>query len=200
MSIVNKNNNKGFTLIELIVSIGIFTVVVIVALGAIITIIDANRKARTLTTVMNNLNFTMESMTRAIKTGTGPEIIGSTFCVMEIDPSKSSGVGNEFLRRAVFYKREVVNGKGQIHRKIYNTEASPGTRNCSSPGTTLQDYTSITSKGVNINKFDVSVYGNRGNSSQPRVFLLIEGDVEVNDKISSDFAIQTTISQRKLGN
>jgi prepilin-type N-terminal cleavage/methylation domain-containing protein len=64
-----RSPRAGFTLIELLVSIGIFAIVVIIVTGAISTVIDANKKSQTITSVVNNLNFTLESMTRAIKTG-----------------------------------------------------------------------------------------------------------------------------------
>lgn len=70
MMLHNTKSNKGFTLVELLVSIAIFSIVLIVVLGSIITIIDTNRKARSLTVVMNDLNLVLESMTRTIKTGT----------------------------------------------------------------------------------------------------------------------------------
>jgi prepilin-type N-terminal cleavage/methylation domain-containing protein len=59
----------GFTLIELLVSIGLFSIVVIIVVGAVSSVINANKQAQVITSVVNNLNFTLESMTRAIKTG-----------------------------------------------------------------------------------------------------------------------------------
>lgn len=66
---------RGFTLVELMVSIGLFTIVVTIAMGSIATIVDTNRKSQTLTLVMNNMGFALESMTRTIKTST--EISGT---------------------------------------------------------------------------------------------------------------------------
>jgi prepilin-type N-terminal cleavage/methylation domain-containing protein len=69
-----KKTAKGFTLIELLVAIGIFSVVVIIVAGAITSVISANRQAQVITSVVNNLNFTLESMTRAIKTGSDLDV------------------------------------------------------------------------------------------------------------------------------
>ena len=63
--------HKGFTLIEVMVSISIFTVVMVVALGAILSIVNANRKAQSLHTVINNVNLAVETMTRDLRTGYG---------------------------------------------------------------------------------------------------------------------------------
>jgi prepilin-type N-terminal cleavage/methylation domain-containing protein len=63
-----KQDNDGFTLVELLVSIALFTIVMTIAIGSIVTIVDTNRKSRALTLVMNNLGFSLESITRTIKT------------------------------------------------------------------------------------------------------------------------------------
>ena len=63
-------NNSGFTLIEIMVSLGIFAVVVVVSAAALLKILDANKKAQSIQNAMTNLNFAMESMTRELRTGT----------------------------------------------------------------------------------------------------------------------------------
>ena len=45
-------NKKGFTLIELMVSITIFSIVMLISVGALLSIIDANRKDQSLKSVM----------------------------------------------------------------------------------------------------------------------------------------------------
>src|SRR5680860_894022 len=65
-----KINNKGFTLIELMVATSVFTVVMLIAMGSLIITSDAAKKAQTLNFTMDNLNFAMESMTRSLRMGT----------------------------------------------------------------------------------------------------------------------------------
>ena len=59
----------GFTLIELLVSVSIFSIVMLVSTGAVFSIVEANKKAHTLKSVMTNLNFTLESMVRDVRVG-----------------------------------------------------------------------------------------------------------------------------------
>lgn len=54
---------------EMIVSIGIFTVVAVAAVSALTSVIDANRRTRALTEANNNLNFVLQSMVREIRNG-----------------------------------------------------------------------------------------------------------------------------------
>ncbi len=63
-------SNRGFTLIEMIVSLALFTVVAVVSIGALLKIMDANKKSISLKTVTNNINFALESMTREMRVGT----------------------------------------------------------------------------------------------------------------------------------
>src|SRR3990167_2239503 len=60
---------KGFTLIELMVAVSIFIVVMTISMGSIISVFDANRKSRSLKTVLNNLNLAVESMSKEMRFG-----------------------------------------------------------------------------------------------------------------------------------
>jgi prepilin-type N-terminal cleavage/methylation domain-containing protein len=69
---------RGYTLIELIVSVGIFALVMTLVSGAYLIMIAANRQAQALTNGMNNLSFALETMTREIRTG--GNYCGGTSC------------------------------------------------------------------------------------------------------------------------
>jgi prepilin-type N-terminal cleavage/methylation domain-containing protein len=60
---------KGFTLIELMVAVAIFTVVATMALGALLAMAQANKKSQTISSTLNNLNAALEGMARNIRTG-----------------------------------------------------------------------------------------------------------------------------------
>jgi prepilin-type N-terminal cleavage/methylation domain-containing protein len=60
-------NKRGFTLIEMIVSLAVFSVVAVVALGALTKIVSANRKAQTLQASITNLNFALETISRELR-------------------------------------------------------------------------------------------------------------------------------------
>src|SRR3989338_8582023 len=62
-------HNKGFSLIEIMVSLAIFSIVVLVATGALLSILNANKKTQALKAVVNNFNFALENMARNIRVG-----------------------------------------------------------------------------------------------------------------------------------
>ena len=60
---------RGFSLVEMIVSVGIFSIVMLAATSAYLTLIALDRRARAGNDVVNNLSFAIDSMARAIRTG-----------------------------------------------------------------------------------------------------------------------------------
>ena len=54
----NRNTiNRGFTLVEVLVATAIITVVMLVAIGSVLTIQDANRKAQAVRAIIDNLKI-----------------------------------------------------------------------------------------------------------------------------------------------
>jgi type II secretory pathway pseudopilin PulG len=68
-AIKNFSSKRGLTLIEILVAFVIFSVIMISSVGALVGIIDANRKAQAVQSALNNLNFALDNMTRNIRTG-----------------------------------------------------------------------------------------------------------------------------------
>lgn len=64
-----KRKKGGYTLIELIVSIGLFSFVMLLTSGVYLMMIGIARQAQGISTGINNLSFALETMTRTIRTG-----------------------------------------------------------------------------------------------------------------------------------
>lgn len=65
----NNDTQRGFTLVELIVSIGLFALVMLIATGAYFSLIALDKRARATGQVVSNLSFAMDTMARGIRTG-----------------------------------------------------------------------------------------------------------------------------------
>jgi len=59
----------GFTLIEMIVSLAVFSIVVTTAVGALLVVISTNQQLQEEQNIMTNLAFALDSMTRELRTG-----------------------------------------------------------------------------------------------------------------------------------
>lgn len=175
------NKNKGFTLVEIMVSVTIFALVMTVSMGAILTIVNANRKAQSLKSVMNNLNFALENLTRTIKTG-GTYSVSSPICDSSSVSSNSLTVGNAVTQgvsgNTITYS---LNATGQIQKQV----------NGGNPET-------VTAPEITIQRFCFYVTGNTVNDgAQPKVTMILKGYAG-DLKTRSYFNLQTTVSQRLL--
>jgi prepilin-type N-terminal cleavage/methylation domain-containing protein len=175
--------SKGFTLIELMVSITIFSVVMLASMGAVLTVLNSNRKSESLRSVMDNLSFTLDTMTRTIRFGSVYHCGASGNLSVPNDcPSGDSSLTVLYSsnNQVTFYL-----SSGQIMRVV----------NAGKP-------LSMTSPDVNIQTFSFWVVGSMpysaGDLLQPKVIVLIKGYVAGTNMTGSSFTLQTTISQRKL--
>ena len=164
---------RGFTMIEMLVSSAIFAIVVTMVMGTITTIVDASRKARTMTEVMSNLNFSFESMTRTLKTA------------RTIDLDNTGG--------------DEITATDQQNRSIVYTFSSGGiSKTVTENGDTFTD--KITSKDLQLISWNIEEFPKNliDPNQQPRVFFSIKGRVETARGIYSEFNLQSTVSQRQL--
>ncbi len=175
---IPKKNNKGFTLVEMLVSIALFAIVLVITLGSIMTIVDVNRKSQSLTIVMNDLNFALENITRSVKTGD-----------LQVDESLS---GDE-----IYVIEDLDNEERHVKYRFYGNKIE---RNIKPKDGSWSGYVAITSDQINIDQARFEVYGSTdaGDSRQPRVLISIAGTALVGPTVSSKFHIQTTVSQRNL--
>lgn len=62
-------NRNGFTLMEVMVSVSIFTIIMVIGIGSLLTINVSNSQSRSDREAMDKVSFLLESMTRKIRTG-----------------------------------------------------------------------------------------------------------------------------------
>jgi len=65
----NKPSLTGFTLLEMIISIGIFSVIVIAAIGITLGISNAQIKSTNIQNIQDNIRFSLELITKEMRTG-----------------------------------------------------------------------------------------------------------------------------------
>lgn len=167
---MKKTKNNGFTLIELMVALGVFMVVMTITLSAFLNIIDIQKKTEAFRKVNDNLNFAMETMMREIREG-------KNYC-----PSGCSSGTFSFTNKdedAVKYEWD------ETEKYIKRTKGADTLR--------------MTSDGINITSLSFSVQGNSaGDKQQPLVIISISGESGEKEKIKSSLNLQATVSQRKL--
>lgn len=177
---------KGFTLIEVITALSVFTVVMTISMGSILGIFDANRKSESLKSVMDNLNFAMETMAREIRFGTNYHCGGSGTLTSPLD----CVTGGNFL---TFKSQD----NKQISYLINNTSIQKS----NDGGIT---YIDLTAPEVKITGLQFFVVGSdtyaSGNRQQPRVLIQVKGYAESKIQSRSSFILQTLVTQRVRDN
>jgi len=182
---------RGFTLIEMMVAVAIFTIVMLIAVGSLLSLVTVNARAESIHSVMNNLNAALETMARNIRTGqdyhcgSGGLITNPKDCQTGLkyfaylpsgaDPSDSSD-------RVVYYYDQ---NQSRIERCESNCVNNP-------------QFISITAPEVTIDSMQFYVTGTTVcGSSQPRVLISIHGYAKVPGG-TTEFRVQTGITQRVL--
>lgn len=78
-------NVKGFTLIEVMVAVSIFTVVVTIGIGALMSVVSTNKKIQAQREVINGLSFALESMGRKIRVSPSVNAAGTSINITDAD-------------------------------------------------------------------------------------------------------------------
>lgn len=180
------NKNKGFTLVELIVSIGLFTVVTLVAVGALLSIVGVNKKAQSFKSVMNNLNFAVESMSKSMRVGTDYHCgSGGTISL----PQDCAGGSDYFAFKNSSGAQVVYRLNGtQIERSV----GGGGFVGVTAPEVIITENTGL--------RFYVSGAAENPNNKQPKILILVQGIMSISEKATTNFSLQTTVSQREIDN
>lgn len=69
--------SKGFTLLEMLVSVGVFAIFIGLGAGLFVSVLRGERHAAAFRAVQENIRFSMETMSREMRTGKGFSLLGS---------------------------------------------------------------------------------------------------------------------------
>ena len=185
-----KNSQAGFTLIEMIVAVGLFAVVMLVSVGALLSLVTANRKAQGLQSVMNNMNVAIDGMVRAVRMGSVYHCGAGTYTAHRDCSAADSILAFEPYHTGpavppwIYWFAQDSNGVGRLYK------SEDGTLNG----------LPITAPEVNINSVTFYVLGSAsGDTQQPKVLIVIKGSAGSASLITSTtFHIQATAVQRIL--
>ena len=190
-------SDKGFTLIEMMVAVSIFAIVMMIGVGALLSMVETNRRAEAIHQVMSSLNAAVESMSRSIRVGT------TYHCEQSISPMPSTAELSttkdcDTVNGGVLLGIEASNGKRDNldDQVVYRLNGTKLERSLKAGAAT--SWVDLTSPEVNIESFKFYVTGSTpGDGVQPRVLVTIKGSIQL-PKGATSFLVQTTVVQRLI--
>lgn len=188
-----QSDSRGFTLVELIVSVGLFAIVMLVSVGALLALTGANRKAQALQSVMNNLNIALDGMVRSIRMGSNYHCGAGAFI--------GSGNLDDCPNGNTVFVFKPFDGTPNQWGYLFDTDGSYCGQNriCKTVDGGTQ-YVALTSPEVTIDSMKFYVLGTTpGDTTQPKVVITVRGTAgAANMKTTTTFSIQATAVQRLL--
>lgn len=175
---------SGYTLIELIIATGLFSLIMLLASGAYLMMIGLQRQAQGIATGIDNLSFAIETMTRDIRTGSAY----SCGISLNLGDCAVSG-GSSFT----FTPSSGGVGTGVTYK--LDTQPAP---NSAIRGIT-KDGAMLTDPSVDITSLIFYVAGTGkppGDLAQPHVTITISGRVLYGQGKSETFHIETGATMR----
>jgi prepilin-type N-terminal cleavage/methylation domain-containing protein len=184
-----EDTQRGFTLVEMLVSVSIFATVVLVAVGTLIVLINAGSISQTAQTTTSNLSFAIDTMARTFRTGY------DYYCTDSIGSSLPEGTHDctDGASGIVFTNGET--GK----RMAYRYDDSRGVMEQRIEN---EDWVDLTSTDLDIEQMEFTVAhtgASPTDTEQPYVRLLLQGRFANSSNADvTPFYIQTLVTSRYL--
>jgi prepilin-type N-terminal cleavage/methylation domain-containing protein len=182
---IKRQSQKGFTLIELMTSLSIFMIIMVISMGSILGVFDANRKSQSESIVMNNLNLAIESMARDMRFGR----------------NYHCGIGSYATPQSCPLGDTIISFKNVDNDQMVYKLSSGGALERSSDGGA--SFTAVTAPEIvieNLTFYALGAEGSPANSIQPKVLISVKGFSETKARSRTEFSLQTLVSQRCLDN
>ena len=200
ISLTPKAKDRGFTIIETMISVSLFLVVVMAGMDSLLNANVIHQKSQDMRSVLDTLTFVMEDMSKNVRTGYNVHCINNgDFAVSSINTPKSCSAGG-----AIAFEHALGNPLDPNDQWVYKVESVNGgpfvVNKSVDSGTT---WTILTSTGFLVNSFSgFSVLGAEpaisGDTQQPIVIIRMSGAILLRGGGQTPFSLQTTASQRLI--
>ncbi len=184
----NIPKNRGFTLIEIMVATVIFMLIMVSAIGALVSTSNSAKKAKALRTSMDNVNYAMDNISRSLRLGS------NYYC---------SGGSSISLPVPLNPTQDCIGGAGSVAFIPSGATAVDQSFQLSSSGEIQKCLASrtpsciaLTAPEVEITDLFFEVKGSGlSDGAQPSVFVRVKGNVTIGADVTQ-FSLQNYISQR----
>lgn len=185
-------HKRGFTLVELIVALGLFGLILIMAISALLNLSKNNKFAQNSREALDNLDFVMDDIVREARFGTNYHCdisVGALDTPLDCNTTAKAYATSFSLTRlktneVVKYAMATIGGKSGITKQIISSTGVAGA---------IQ---TMTSDNVNVELLKFMVTGSpQEDLEQARVLIALRA-LAKEGKVSSKVNLQTTVTQR----
>lgn len=202
---------RGFTLVETMVAIAIFTIVIVIGIGALLNSNASYRESDNVRKVVDNLNFVMEDMARGLRVGSAyvcgnyfslssvdggfPPVDGAHAVGSETSPSCPDGGGSITFEPALGNPDEFEDNQGFL----FMVDSASGLAKIYKTSNGGADWQLTTPDDVWFDPLRSGfIVTGAGEDGEPALVVIrLAGEVIYQD-IRTPFAIQTSIAERLL--
>ncbi len=184
--------NRGFTLLEIIVAMAIFTVAVLIGISSLLLFIDGQKKALAIQSAYDNLRFTLETISKDLRVGNNYQCGDYSFLDQPVpndcDYSHSGDNQISFVDK---------NNNWVTYR--FNNNAIEKFVNHAPSYVEAPNFTAITGTDVVIDSLRFYVSGSAlapGDTFNPLITIVLSGEAGKGKAIST-FNLETSVTQRK---
>ncbi|MFA6076919.1 MAG: hypothetical protein WC735_02485 [Candidatus Paceibacterota bacterium] len=194
-----KKNKKlksttGFTIIETMISVSIFLIIIMVGMGALLNAHRLHQKSNNMRSILDNLSFIMEDMSRSLRTGYNYHCIDSTndddlFGDVSVYSCENGGGGISFDSTS-----------DPVSRWIYFIGDCGDNTNGICKSVDGSDLIQLVPSEVTISSassFTVIGAEPPPNEQQPFVTIRLVGEINIKNVVTP-FSLQTSVSQRNI--
>lgn len=173
---------RGYSLLELIVSLGLFSMIMLIVMGAYVTLLSLDRQARASNHLATSLSFSVESMARTLRTGTD-------YACNRNGASPNCTSGGSSI--------SFVDSQGQTVTYLLKSNGSIG--QCVGGLCTDASAVALTDRRIAISSLRFYVRGvGSGDYVQPQVTFQVAGTMTTDAGETTGFSVQTSATQRLI--
>jgi prepilin-type N-terminal cleavage/methylation domain-containing protein len=199
-----RSKQDAFTLIELIVAVGVFAIVATITTGTLLILTKAEKKAINVQTGYDNLRYALEAMAKEIRTGINYEQcpLGTsdnpTDCFVFVKPVSAA------TKAAVIYRYSTDGtecaenmGAGEVKCVVKTShECTEATVAECKTNASLGRFHPVTAPEISVNSLKFYLSGVGSSDYLPRVTIIIQAETPgALNPLSVSLNLQTTVSQ-----
>lgn len=193
----------GFTLIEILVALTIFTIVVTISVGSLMELLSANSKVQSIQQAVSNVSFALDDMARNIRTGSNYQCPATDFSNNNAAPADCTSGTSFAYTEADTSLTGTTLGSNRIAYKLQNGQIE---QHLGSGTISDSNWQPLTTSNVTINalRFVVtgsySTTGSPSDQRSPTVTIYIKGTVSTGSAstTASTFTLETTVTQQSV--